>query len=110
MEAHDKQCDPYPPQGGEPFTHIALDVGSSVSYIVGATLWACASVMYILGVTEDPVYESAASTYIVGSVFFVSGAAHSLTVLTLRLRVVNNQLQNVRRDNVEKSASRVDAL
>jgi hypothetical protein len=49
------------------------------------------------------VYVTAAMTYVVGSVFFVSGAANSLTALTLRLRAVNVRVTQIRNGHIKKS-------
>lgn len=95
-------------QGQEPFTNMVLDICSSLSYILGATLWLCASVLYLINVPEDNVYATAALTYVAGSCFFVSGAACSLTVLTLRLMAVQRRIKEISAANVAKSASHAE--
>lgn len=95
-------------QGQEPFLNMTLDISSSCSYIVGAVLWACASVLYVIDVPEDNVYVTAALTYVVGSGFFISGAANSLAVLHLRLKAVRRRLDEIRNFNVSQSALNAD--
>eukprot|EP01134_Creolimax_fragrantissima_P006071 CFRG6071T1 len=86
-------------QGHEPWFNRQLDIGSGVSYLLGGALWLIASVLYLIGVTDNVIYELAAGIYIVGSMFFVSGAVLALYALNIRLNTTNRELKAVRKGN-----------
>lgn len=86
--------------GGEGYINTQCDTTAFYCYILGATLWGCASVVFFLPNLEtagSEVYTFAAMMFIVGSCFFLFGCLVALFAMFRRFRDLNENLSLCRK-------------
>ncbi|KNC85844.1 hypothetical protein SARC_01990 [Sphaeroforma arctica JP610] len=90
-------------QGNEPWINKQADMFSGISYLIGGSLWLVASVLYLIGVTDNVIYQLAAGIYTVGSGFFTSGAVFALWALNRRLQTTQKMLETARSGQISSA-------